>query len=81
MLKVHITTESVDADRFCGSVGWCLLAYVTLFNPRSVVVMDNASIYCVDKVVGEVGAIFVYLPLYSPNIMPIEECFTKLKPT
>ena len=51
-------------------------------NPRSVVVMDNASIHHVDKVVAlieEVGTIVIYLPPYSPDIMPIEECFSKVK--
>ena len=85
MLDVHITTESVDGDMFCDYVERCLLPYLMPFNctnPRSVVVMDNASIHHVDKVVAlieEVGAIVIYLPPYSPDIMPIEECFSKVK--
>ena len=85
MLDVHITTQSVDADVFCDYIERCLLPYLMPFNctnPRSVVVMDNAAIHHVDKVVSlieEVGAIVIYLPPYSPDIMPIEECFSKVK--
>ena len=67
------------------SVERCLLPYLMPFNctnPRSVVVMDNASIHHVDKVVAlieEVGAMVIYLPPYSPDVMPIEECFSKVK--
>ena len=81
MLDIHITTESVDADIFCDYVKQCLLPF-NCTNPRSVVVMDNVSIHHVDKVVAlieEVGAMVIYLPPYSPNIMPIEECFSKVK--
>ena len=76
MLDVHITTESVDADTFCVYVERCLLPYLMPFNctnPRSVVVTNNASIHHVDKVVAlieEVGAMVIYLPPYSPDIMP-----------
>ena len=87
MLDVHITTESVDRDTcmFCDYVEWCLLPYVMPFNctnPRSVVVMNNASIHHVEKVVAlieDVGAVVVYLPPYFPDIMPIEVCFSKVK--
>ena len=85
ILDVHITTGSVDGDIFYEYVERCLLPYLMPFNctnPRSVVVMDNASIHHVDKVVAlieEVGAIVIYLPPYSPDIMPIEECFSKVK--
>ncbi len=51
-------------------------------NPKSVVVMDNASIHHVDQVVTlieDVGAIPIFLPPYSPDVMPIEECFSKVK--
>ena len=51
-------------------------------NPRSVVVMDNASIHHADKVVAlieEVGTMVIFFPPYSPDIMPIEECFSKVK--
>ena len=65
---------------FCDYVERCLLPYLMPFNctnPRSVVVTDNAS--KVVALIEEVGAIVIYLPPYSPDIMPIEECFSKVK--
>ena len=63
----------MDGDVFCDYVELCLLPYLMPFNctnPRSVVVMGNASIHHVDKVVAlikEIGAIVIYLPPYSPD--------------
>ncbi len=51
-------------------------------NPRSVVVLDNARIHHVDRaiqLIEETGAMVLFLPPYSPDIMPIEECFSKVK--
>ena len=54
--------------------------YIFGTNPNSVVVMDNASIHHVDGVViSEVGALVQFLPPYSPDFAPIEECFSKVK--
>ena len=81
MLDVHITTESVNADMFCDYVERCLLPYsmpLNCTNPRSVVVMDNASIHHVDKVVAlieEVGAIVIYLPPYSFESCQLRSAF------
>ena len=85
MLDVYVTTGSVDADQFCEYTERCLLPYLLLFNgvnPNSVVIMDNASIHHVERVVNlieETGAMVMFLPPYSPDIMPIEECFSKVK--
>ena len=50
-------------------------------NARSVVVMDNASIHHVDKVTDliETRANANFLPPYSPDLMPVEEVFSKVK--
>ena len=51
-------------------------------NPRSIVVMDNASIHHVDKVVEfleDLGVLVYFLPPYSPDFNPIEELFSKVK--
>ena len=45
-------------------------------------VLDNAAIHHVDTVVKsleELGVLVLFLPAYSPDLMPIEECFAKLK--
>ena len=44
-------------------------------NPHSVVIMDNASIHHVDGImdlIAGVGALLIFLPLYSPDYNPIE---------
>ena len=52
--------------------------------PKSVVIIDNASIHHVDSVVQLIqntGALIQFLPPYSPDLNPIEEAFSKLKYT
>ena len=64
--------------RFCDFIENCLLPLLMPFNgsnPRSIVVIDNASIHHVEKVVqlvSGVGALLWFLPLYSPDLNPIE---------
>ena len=85
MLDVYVTNGSVNADIFCEYAERCLLPYLLPYNgtnPNSVVVLDNAAIHHVDRVtelIEETGAIVMFLPPYSPDIMPIEECFSKVK--
>jgi transposase len=50
--------------------------------PRSVLVMDNASFHHSDRIkemCRNAGVILVYLPPYSPDLNPIEEFFAELK--
>lgn len=51
-------------------------------NPRSIVVIDNASIHHIDEVVqlvSSVGALLWFLPPYSPDLNPIEPVFSQVK--
>ena len=44
--------------------------------------MDNASIHHVDRVtkaIYQTGAIVRFLPSYSPDFLPLEEVFSKVK--
>ncbi len=48
----------------------------------AVVVMDNCSIHKSDEIEGliqSVGAKLIYLPPYSPDFSPIENCWSKIK--
>ena len=50
--------------------------------PRSVLVMDNASIHHsaeLDTMCHDAGVQLLYLPPYSPDLNPIEEFFAELK--
>jgi len=60
----------------------CLMPFNGI-NPRSVVVMDNASIHHVDEVrdliEDKAGARLHFLPPYSPDLMPAEGIFSQVK--
>ena len=50
-------------------------------NPKSIVVMDNASVHKgvrVQEVINEVSALLRFLPPYSPDLNPIEEMFAEV---
>lgn len=50
--------------------------------PKSVLIMDNASFHHSDKIeqlCAEAGVKLLYLPPYSPDLNPIEEFFAELK--
>ena len=51
-------------------------------NPHSIAVMDNAAIHHAPGIIDLVqstGALVIFLPPYSPDLMPIELCFSKIK--
>lgn len=51
-------------------------------SPKSVLIMDNASIHrseTVKALCRDAGVILIYLPPYSPDFNPIEEFFAQLK--
>jgi transposase len=50
--------------------------------PKSVLVMDNASFHYIERIeqmCRDASIKLVYLPPYSPNLNPIEEFFAELK--
>ena len=85
VLDVYIKEGTVDGEEFCNFTELCLLPQLLPFNgsnPRSVVVLDNASIHHIEhatSLIEEMGAVVVFLPPYSPDLMPIEELFSKIK--
>ena len=82
---VYITDGSVNGDVFQHFFCKCVLPILMPFdgqNPCSVVIMDNASIHHVTRIqdiIRGVGARLMYLPPYSPDLMPLEEVFAKVK--
>ena len=84
LLDCYITEGAVDGDTFYRFEQTSLLPHLREFNgtnPNSVVIMNNCSIHHVQEVIDlihSVGAL-VILPPYSPHLMPIEFCFSKVK--
>ena len=82
---VFTTTDRVNGDVFERFVCECILPIILPFdgnNPRSVLVMDNASIHHlerIEEIITGVGAKILFLPPYSPDLMPLEEVFAKVK--
>ena len=82
---VDSTTDSMNADAFCDFLECSLLPQLLPFNgtnPRSVVLLDNASIHRVSHVISliqSIGALVHFLPPYSPDLNLIEELFSKVK--
>lgn len=71
------------SDTFVDFVRGSLIPHMQPFpNPYSVVVMDDCSIHHtteVAEVFQQVGIPVVYLPPYSPDLMPLEESFSSVK--
>ena len=83
---VYLVEGTVNGDKFADFVDKCLLPCLMPFNginPRSVVVMDNASIHHVDKIrdliESKAKARLCFLPPYSPDLMPAEGVFSQVK--
>jgi transposase len=50
--------------------------------PKSVLVIDNARIYCseeLQEMYNETGILLVYLPPYSPDYNLVEQSFNQIK--
>ena len=57
-------------------------ALVAILRPGDVVVMDNLGSHkgkAVREALRRAGAHLLFLPLYSPDLNPIEQVFAKLK--
>ena len=72
---------TVDTDRFVEYIRDLLVPLLGRYEydePRSIVVMDNASIHCCDEIedlIHESGALLIYTAPYSPEWNPIEYMF------
>ena len=69
----------IDGSSFAGFCEWLLAPSL---HPGDLVVLDNLSSHksvAASQVVEAVGARFIYLPPYSPDLNPIENIFSKFK--
>ena len=82
---MKIVRTTVDGDTFLDFIQRDLLPVLMPFNgvnPNSVVVLDNCTVHHVpgvESMITSVGALVNFLPPYSPDLNPIEECFSKVK--
>ena len=83
---VEIVEGSVNGNRFETFVENTVLPILNPFNGTnalSVVIMDNCSIHHVTSIVDlietDAQAKLIFLPPYSPDLMPLEEVFSKVK--
>ena len=85
MLAVELKTGSVNGDDFFDYVRGSLIPEMLPFdgrNPKSIAVLDNCSIHHVHPVTQlfkDSGILTLFLPPYSPDLMPIEKTFTYIK--
>jgi transposase len=81
-LEYEIYHGSFNADRFNNFIRKLLTKMTPYPGPRSVLVMDNASVHHTPELrqmCEEAGVVLLYLPPYSPDFNPIETSFSALK--
>ena len=80
----YLVEGNVNGDTLLKFIRRSLLNIIQPFdgsNPKSVVILDNASIRHVDAVVDLIvatGALARFLPPYSPDLNPIEDVFSQV---
>jgi len=86
IMDVHLAEGTVNGERFTYFVTETLLPILSSLdgnNSLSIVIMGNASIHHVDDVFHAIEctahAKVIFLPSYSPDLMPLEEVFSKVK--
>lgn len=78
----RVFRDSTDASVFEDFIEQLLQHCGRWPEPKSVLVMDNASFHHsgrLETMCSEAGVKLVYLPPYSPDLNPIEEFFPELK--
>ena len=86
MVSVELKKGSVNGDVFYDFVRGSLIPHCQMLpydgdNPRSIAVMDNCSIHIqpVLDLFRAMGIVVLFLPPYSPDMMPIELLFSYIK--
>jgi transposase len=81
-MLAQVFQGTTDAAVFEDFIKQLLCHYGRYPEPKSVIIMDNASFYHtkrVEQLCHDAGVQLLYLPPYSPDLNPIEEFFAKLK--
>ena len=84
-IKALVFDSICDRDIFKGFIiDQVLPLYNPYLNPRSVIVLDNTSVYYknrqnIEAAYKRHSILLQFLPLYSPDFNPIKESFIDLK--
>jgi transposase len=82
VILARIFHGSVDSNIFEDFIEQLLLHCGKWPQPKSVLVMDNASFHRsqkIEQLCADAGVKLLYLPPYSPDLNPIEEFFAEMK--
>jgi transposase len=82
IIYARVFQGSIDSTVFEDYIKELLPLYGRWPEPKSVLIIDNASFHYIERIEQmcyEAGVKLVYLPPYSPDLNPIEEFFAKLK--
>ena len=83
LFQFELIDGSVNGDIFFDFLRGTLIPNMQPFpNPHSVLLMDNCSIHhtqAVKDLLQQAGIVTMYLPPYSPDLMPLEESFSCVK--
>ena len=82
MVGVELVTSSVNGDHFFDFVRGSVIPEMLPFdgrNPLSIAVLDTHHVQPVMELFQEAGILVLFLPPYSPDLMPIEKTFSYVK--
>lgn len=82
ILYSEVFQESTNTELFEGFIEKLLCCCGRWPEPKSVLVMENASFHRserIEQLCAAAGVIILWLPPYSPHLNPIEEFFAELK--
>ena len=85
IVAAEFTKQTVTGEAFFDFLRGILIPRMRPFdgiNPHSVLVLDNCTVHHVQDVkdlLQQVGIVALFLPPYSPDLMPLEEAFSFVK--
>ena len=83
LVALELVDGNVNGEVFYDFVRGSLIPNMQAFpNPNSVLILDNCSVHHTDEVttlLQSAGLVTMYLPPYSPDMMPLEESFSYIK--
>jgi transposase len=82
ILLARVYPEATNGEIFADFIHELLHHCGKWPEPKSVLIMDNASFHRTDEVkhlCADAGVKLIFLPPYSPDLNPIEEFFAQLK--